>query len=674
MLKKYLTPEIFFCLAMFVGMPICVSYRLLDPFISPRVILVAASVAVLTIVMIFRKSENASLLKSIPVISLGAFLLLYALSITKSLNPGDAWYEWLKTFLGLPVMLLTAVLFREQANRIIMLKFSQVTALLLSCIYFFQWFKLAFNPSLDKVFDYSLHVASTLGNKNFYAELVCLLLVFSVISFFTFKKFFKYLSLVNILLLVISIFTVRSMAAVVAVLMAALIAGTAIYYGRLVKKISALKIVAMIAATILIGGIILFQTGAMKNFSARIEVVNKYLSNPSLADSTARSNNNSTFERILLWRNTLGLIQEYPLSGCGAGNWKLLYPKYGISGTRYIETGATHYEHPHNDYLLMASEAGLPAAVAFILFLTSIAWVSFRKIRSQNDQLWYAGILFAVICFAVTSMFSFPRVRFYAWIQLSVFAGMYFALTENENAFQKKSLQSVWKIILIASGIISVWAIVAGTIRYQGELHSKLLQVAKKQKNFARIVRESERASSWYFPVDETATPFTWYKGMALFYSGQVAAAKAAYEDAFEKNPYHIQLLNDLATTLEQSDERERAIQIYQRALSITPYFPHSLLNISACYFNVGKRDSAYVYIDKLYGIRLTYQEKKSYTTYLPAILREKIYADSTSYPEDVRQQAMLLATDTAFVSKIYRNSKLRGLDFTQALTDSLRN
>jgi tetratricopeptide (TPR) repeat protein len=160
---------------------------------------------------------------------------------------------------------------------------------------------------------------------------------------------------------------------------------------------------------------------------------------------------------------------------------------------------------------------------------------------------------------------------------------------------------------------------------------------------------------------------------MALYYSGQIPGAKAAYEDALAKNPYHIQLLNDLATTLEQTNERGQAIEMYRRALMITPYFPHSLLNISACYFNVGKKDSAFIFIDKVYGIRLTGQEKKSYNTYLPPILREKIYADSSSYPEDVKAQAISVATDSAFVSTVYRRSKLKGQGFNQALTDSLR-
>jgi tetratricopeptide (TPR) repeat protein len=268
-------------------------------------------------------------------------------------------------------------------------------------------------------------------------------------------------------------------------------------------------------------------------------------------------------------------------------------------------------------------------------------------------------------------MFSFPRVRFYSWIQLSVFAGIALVLARQTN--EKKSLHGIWKSLLVGCGILTLWALVAGIVRYQGELHSKLLQIAKKQRNFARIVRESERAASWYFPVDETATPFSWYKGMAFFYSGNVSAAKAAYEDALEKNPYHIQLLNDLGTTLEQMNERERAAEIYQRALRITPLFPHTLLNISACYFNAGKKDSAFIYIDKLYNMRLSYQEKKSYSSYLPPILREKIYSDSSAFPEDVRSQVILSANDTAFVSAVYRRSKLKNSSFNQALTDSLR-
>src|SRR5205085_2854870 len=145
------------------------------------------------------------------------------------------------------------------------------------------------------------------------------------------------------------------------------------------KKISFWKISGIVVGVIVVGLVILFQTKAGDSFSSRIRVIKQYVTDPSLADSSARANNNSTYERIMLWRNTVKLIEDDPLTGCGAGNWKLIYPKYGISGTRYIETGSTHYEHPHNDYLVIASEAGIPAAIAFILFLFSIVWIAWRN-------------------------------------------------------------------------------------------------------------------------------------------------------------------------------------------------------------------------------------------------------------------------------------------------------
>jgi O-antigen ligase len=47
---------------------------------------------------------------------------------------------------------------------------------------------------------------------------------------------------------------------------------------------------------------------------------------------TSQKNNNSLFERLMLWRNSLLLAKEQPLTGIGTGNWKIFYSKYGIGG------------------------------------------------------------------------------------------------------------------------------------------------------------------------------------------------------------------------------------------------------------------------------------------------------------------------------------------------------
>jgi O-antigen ligase len=572
-----------------------------------------------------------------------------------------------------PVMMLTATFFCKDESRSILLKSAQICVLMHSAVYVYQWMDFLANKELEFVFDYRLHLASTLGNKNFYAEVLMLLLPVCVISFFSLTKFWKWFSLLNCFVIVVSILLTRSFAVLAASLVSAFVVFAVYYSNWSGRKRSGLKLAAIAAGIIVFAGLVVFKSGAFKDFNQRFETIQQYIQNPELMDSTTKANSNSTFERILLWRNSIELIKENPLSGCGANNWKLFYPKFGIGGTRFIEAGYVHYEHPHNDYLLVASEAGIPALVAYLLFFLSLAWVAMKRIRSRDKEyLLIGGILFALIGFMLLSIFSFPRIRFYGWMIMGVYAGLLFALDQKEGERRLIFSAEKWKILLMVCIGISVWSLYAGIIRFSGEGHSKIMQVAKKQRNMARVVRESEKATSWFFPIDETATPFTWYKGMAMFYSGNVSGARIEFEDALKKNPYHIQLLNDLATTYEQTNEREKAISFYQRALAITPYFPQSLLNISACYFNIGRKDSAYIFIDKLYGIKLAFHEKTSYDIYLPAILREKIYMEANMIPDDSREKAMSEATDSAFVNEAYRLSKGKRTHFLTELTSSL--
>ena len=673
MLKKIFSAPVLFCISLFLLLPVCVHYRLMDPFITPRVVLMAATVLVLMLVVFFQRNENPVNIPLVPLYSFLAFLILMAMSISASLNPGDAWYEWMKTFLAFPVMLLTIFLFRREEDRTLLLKFSQVAVLILSAFYCYQWVHYFNNKKLDLVLELRLHIASTMGNKNFYAELACMLLPFSVISFFTFNRFWKWLGLFNSILLIITVLSAESFAALAAMMIAFVVVAVFLFRSRKERSNYGFKTAGIALAIVIISAAAFFKTGSVKNFSDRFVIIQKYLQNPALMDSTARVNSNSTFERIMLWRNSFGLIKENPALGCGAANWKLLYPKFGIGGTRYIESGYVHYEHPHNDYLLIASESGIPALAAFLIFLFSLAWIAAKGMKEgRASRLWLAGILFAVISFIVVSNFSFPRARFYCWMLLGVYAGLLFIFGNGENVLTRNFSSSLWKGALLFCASVSIWLLIAGVTRLSGEEHSKLLQLAKAQKNLPRIIRESERSSSYYFPVDETATPFTWYKGMALFYSRDIQGAKAAYEDALKKNPYHIQLLNDAATAYEQTNERERAIELYRRALEVTPNFTHSLLNISACYFNSGKIDSAYLFIDKIYGIKLISNEQISYDNYLPAILREKIKADSISFPAGIRERAIASAVDAPFITAVYQNAKKRNIPLNAALADSL--
>lgn len=115
---------------------------------------------------------------------------------------------------------------------------------------------------------------------------------------------------------------------------------------------------------------------------------------------------NSEMIRINLWGEALGIVEDFPLLGCGLNTYATVGRKYKITD----ETGF----YPHNSYLHMAAESGLLGLGAFIwiivtLFTSSIA--NFRNINSGANSNLLIGLLAGLFGFLVH---SFVDINFYS--------------------------------------------------------------------------------------------------------------------------------------------------------------------------------------------------------------------------------------------------------------------
>jgi len=94
-------------------------------------------------------------------------------------------------------------------------------------------------------------------------------------------------------------------------------------------------------------------------------------------------------ERLEFWRNTTAIIRESPMLGHGTGSFGLQYNQR-IAGTQFTPT-----TNPHNEYLMIWAQAGLPAVVLLVaLFICQ--WL-----RSAGTDRWLAQgfvVLFAIGC------------------------------------------------------------------------------------------------------------------------------------------------------------------------------------------------------------------------------------------------------------------------------------
>ena len=108
--------------------------------------------------------------------------------------------------------------------------------------------------------------------------------------------------------------------------------------------------------------------------------------------------------RAIIWKMSLDIIEEHPFFGAGPENLKeaLKQTKNKRSNTYRNLTGYT-VDKSHNELLHIAAVSGLPALLAYLVFLISIF--------KQNSEIFFrlsdkSVILFAVLAYLIQSLFN----------------------------------------------------------------------------------------------------------------------------------------------------------------------------------------------------------------------------------------------------------------------------
>ena len=104
----------------------------------------------------------------------------------------------------------------------------------------------------------------------------------------------------------------------------------------------------------------------------------------------------SVGQRIGYYRTTLEIIREHPLAGVGPGAFADAYAEK-VRGT---SAPATH--NPHNDYLMIAAQAGLPA-LALLIALYVALWRQAPRLGSPLERDLMRGL---VLTMAIGGLFN----------------------------------------------------------------------------------------------------------------------------------------------------------------------------------------------------------------------------------------------------------------------------
>ena len=182
----------------------------------------------------------------------------------------------------------------------------------------------------------------------------------------------------------------------------------------------------------------------------------------------------------------------------------------------------------------------------------------------------------------------------------------------------------------------------------------------KSISNWDKMIDELDMAYNQHlYDIDNTTTPLMWYYGLAYFNKGQVDIAFDYFKKAYSINPYHLHVINNLATCYGYNNDYNKAKELYEECVSISPRFEESALNLAAIYSYEQRDEEA---LDILLGVRNFRIENnahlsEAYIQYFNTIfskLSNKILYDI----ENEKKKILILAEDKKIfykqVKKIY--------------------
>ncbi len=430
--------------------------------------------------------------------------------------------------------------------------------------------------------DFSKRAASTLGNPNFLAGQLILVIPLAVALFFS-EKLPKYISVTLILTLCSGLILSQTRGAYIGFIIELVVffVLTSKYEAELFKKYKN-SIIAVFFIVFISGFIYIIINP---------EIRTKMKDALILKDSSANI-------RVALWKNTMYLIKENPLFGTGAGNFEIKYAYYQYKSLKYkdfFENDFYKSAHAHNDLLQIIGEYGIPASGLIILMFYLLFLNGIKTLQQDNKSRFFIiAALSGISGMLIHGLFNFPLIIVPTAATFYVLFGCLAAAGNNYEPFNIKQnlilkilcVLFVFIFLFINSLILRVF-ISNCYLRKAGEAtHFKMARVAVDHSSNAVEI------APWIYEN-------YYVNGSDYLQVGDVEKAYKIYEKVYELNPGHWETNVFLFEFYASNNMSEEALKVAENMYKLSPYSLKAITSLGYSYYINGKFDRAILIYEK---------------------------------------------------------------------------
>jgi O-antigen ligase len=590
---------------------IVLSDSIIDTTFLPRIFLLSLFF-ILALVSAYRNKPGIKL-----TIFTGPFILFYLwnlLSAAWSVSASEAILQAQLVFVSLVIYLLV-----DTWNKTIPdFESTYIRVLILSLAISFIW---ALRQILKLEFFDPYQVRSLSANNNLYAGFLLISLPFALSGILLLRGAWRLLSALVSFLALFFIVILQSRAVYIGLAVALLLTAV-LLLARYIRLSSRKGILAIIISLVVpVAAVFIFYSSLDATrkdyFRSKIAVWEYFRSYETPAASSSKETSAVVADekgtpsfnvsadyyqnanlRIIFWKKTLPLIRSHPVTGIGAGNWKLVIASVANPPNPTHMKRNYAYGEPHNEWIRILSELGATGFVLALLFLVlpvcfALTRILFSNPRPPVSTVFYSSFIIGFYCFAFFD-FPFRRVE-HNVILFSLFAFLFsrIPLKPIRLPGKLKLFSSMgWILLILLLGFTAV----VTYARIRGEYYTiRIFENERRDED--RVIGFCEKARNPFYRITPNTLPIEWFEGEAWSRKSDPVHALSLFQEALTLTPFEVRVLNDYGITLFYTNNPAGAKSVLLRSYRIDPFFDDVKLNLGVLYRMAGMTDSARFYI-----------------------------------------------------------------------------
>ncbi|MFM8734916.1 MAG: O-antigen ligase family protein [Pirellulales bacterium] len=430
-------------------------------------------------------------------------------------------------------------------------------------------------------------VTGRMSNVNLYAGLLAMLLPWSVGGTLLVTGGWRGFAAITAVATAVMLIVIQSRAAWLAIAVAGLVVAVVVLVAR--RPLAVSPGVRRGLAAAIVGSIV--GIVGLAAVTGSDTPVGRFLQS-TLVTRPHQAGGPSDGGRTMIWGVTTRMIADHPLTGVGAGNFTVrLHEYYGGDDLDFAALSSDNWIQPHDDFLWVAAEKGLPGLAAFVAIFVAAA-AAIRTVitaGSVADARLAVTCLGALVAYLVFSCVDFPLDRVTHQVQLAIVLAV---VALAKHGVRPASTAPVplpgWLVgPPLAAALVLGISYSAAALDQEREVIAA--RRACRDGDWQAMLAAAERAATPWKTLDPLATPVAFLEGMARLQLGDLAGATACLEQAFAANPNRMYVVNNLAAVYAETGRFTEAIPLFALAAERYPDRIEPRHNLAACLLEAGQ-------------------------------------------------------------------------------------